>query len=111
MPPRKKGPADHAPELTPYQLEQNRQAYMNWLYERDGRHDPAHPDHCRWSGLAVKRQEELIRQALEVMGRRMMRAQIRSIQKEPKLSSYYGLHDPAQRGRIKPDAPGKNHGL
>ena len=31
-----------------------RQALLDSWYEQDGRHDPAHPDHCLYTGLAEK---------------------------------------------------------
>lgn len=34
--------------------QQARQDQLDALYEADGRHDPAHPDHATYTGLAAK---------------------------------------------------------
>ena len=41
-------------------LEARRQRYIDTLYELDGRHDPAHPQHARYTGLLAKRTTSLL---------------------------------------------------
>lgn len=73
-------PADFAEadqmEPSPHELDQARQDYLEWLYERDGRHDPSHPMHSLYTGLAVGRQGELTRSFLDLLGQDLMEVEI-----------------------------------
>jgi hypothetical protein len=53
---------------TQLQIDSNRQAYLESLYERDGRHDPAHPMHGLWTGLAITKRAELTAAFLSLIG-------------------------------------------
>lgn len=75
-----------------FQLEANREAYMNWLYERDGRDDPSHPQHSTWTGLAIAHREELLKEALEKWAMDIQRSQILFFDKEESKKKYYGCH-------------------
>lgn len=43
----------HNPDCDPVEQQQV-QDKLDALYERDGRHDPAHPFHASYTGLALK---------------------------------------------------------
>ena len=43
----------HSPPMTDQQVDQARQDKLEELYTLDGRHDPAHPMHCLYTGLWV----------------------------------------------------------
>lgn len=44
--------------------DQNRQDLLEWLYQLDGREDPAHPQHARYTGLYQAMAERLGRAQL-----------------------------------------------
>lgn len=74
-------------------LEANRQAYLEYLYDRDGRHDPAHAMHSLYTGLAVRRESELaadeLNRVFKLLGRSAMEAEIRDFHKEPGAAPYF----------------------
>lgn len=41
-------------------LEAQRQRYIDMLYDLDGRQDPAHPQHARYTGLLAQRAASLL---------------------------------------------------
>jgi len=44
--------------MTSIKEDQDRQAKLEELYEKDGRHDPAHPMHCLYTGLSQQAEQE-----------------------------------------------------
>lgn len=68
--------------------ENRRQAYLDWLYERDGRSSPAHPMHSLYTGLTIEREGELGAQELarvaSVMGRAALEAEVKGFQCGPR---------------------------
>lgn len=51
--------------MTNYQVENQRQAYLDALYALDHRDDPRHPLHSTYTGLYLQRQHELIQQDMK----------------------------------------------
>jgi len=41
-------------------LENQRQRYLDQLFERDGRNDPSHPHHMTYTGLYQQRLQQLV---------------------------------------------------
>jgi hypothetical protein len=46
--------------MTNYQVENQRQAYLDALYALDRRDDPSHPLHSTYTGLYLQRQQQLL---------------------------------------------------
>lgn len=82
-----------------HQREEARQAYMNLLYRQDGRHDPSHPLHCRWTGLAVAHRERILSKALDRLAMELQQEVIGELwaaREVPKYAKHFGCHDPAK---------------
>ena len=75
------------------QLDANRQAYLEYLYDQDGRHDPTHAMHSLYTGLAVAREGVLGIQQFELvlsaMGRTALDAEIRRFHEDPQNAIYF----------------------
>jgi hypothetical protein len=87
------------------QLDANRQAYLEYLYDRDGRHDPAHPMHSLWTGLAVARCRELGQALLDRLARDLMDVEIESLHLDERYAHYFEgvtghvpVHPPTETG-------------
>lgn len=76
-------------ELSKVQLDANRQAYLEYLYDRDGRHDPAHPMHSLWTGLAVARREELALALLDRVGQGLIDVEVENLHRDGRYAPYF----------------------
>lgn len=82
------------------QVDSNRQAYLEYLYERDGRHDPSHPFHSLWTGLAVMRRRELALAVIEwIYGDGLMKQEVEQFHADPQHARFF-------EGRIGAPAAG-----
>lgn len=77
------------PELTQAERDANRQAYLEYLYDRDGRHDPAHPMRGLWTGLAAARRQELAAPVAERIGWALMADEVGKFHLETDNARYY----------------------
>lgn len=53
--------------MTNYQVENQRQAYLDALYALDRRDDPSHPRHQTYTGLYIQRQQQLIEHDMKLL--------------------------------------------
>lgn len=100
-------------EPSKVQLDANRQAYLEYLYDRDGRHDPAHPMHSLWTGLAVARREELALALLDRVGQGLIDVEVENLHRDERYAPYFergASHVSVHPGGSAGDDPGGDAG-